>query len=122
MEDKHYFDEYAVASLKEVLENEFKVLMGAYRCDVIDKCNQIEGFYNIQDTENLLKSIHSLKGSSGNIGALVFSHLCAEFESVIHDKKASLINEKYKELLSEKEGLLQEIDVILKGYDQSTSD
>lgn len=123
MEQDSYFDEYSISSLKEILDNEFEALLIAYRVDVLEKYQQIEEFYKQADNNNMLKSIHTLKGTSGNIGAIPFSLLCADLENSIRDDNKAvddnktLIVERYQIFLDAKDTLLKNIDGLLKASD-----
>lgn len=79
-----HIDNEQLAELKEVLEDEFSVLIDTYLTDAKFRLQLIENGINSQDYEAVRLAAHSLKGASANLGALVLAELCEKLE---HDCK-----------------------------------
>ena len=80
----NHLDMEQLAELKEVLEDEFDVLINAYLTDAQMRLALIEQGIAKQDYEQIRLAAHSLKGASANIGALTLTQLCEQLE---HDCK-----------------------------------
>ncbi|GAA6168583.1 Hpt domain-containing protein [Sessilibacter corallicola] len=114
MAETKYFDSYALSSLKEILAGDFENLLNAYRKDVCEHFDVIFHHLKQDDRSGVLKSVHSLKGSSGNIGALAFSKICENFETSVKDNEDSSIEENSRLFFESKTPLLLEIDSLLE--------
>ena len=80
----HHLDKDQLAELKEVLEDEFNVLINTYLTDAQLRLQLIEQWISAQNYEQVRLAAHSLKGASANVGAVPLSHLCEKLE---HDCK-----------------------------------
>ncbi len=69
-------DQEHLTMLKEVMEGEFTVLLETFLDDSTTRLEVLEGTLNKGDSDAFFKAAHSLKGSSGNIGATGLSELC----------------------------------------------
>lgn len=76
----NHLDIEQLAELKEVLEDEFQVLINTYLADAQIRLALIEQGIAKQDYEQIRLAAHSLKGASANIGAVVLSNLCEQLE------------------------------------------
>jgi HPt (histidine-containing phosphotransfer) domain-containing protein len=79
-----HIDAEQLAELKEVLEDEFGVLISTYLTDAKFRLQLIQNGINCQDYEAVRLAAHSLKGASANLGALILAQLCEKLE---HDCK-----------------------------------
>jgi histidine phosphotransfer protein HptB len=79
-----HIDTEQLAELKEVLEDEFGVLISTYLTDAKFRLQLIQNGINSQDYEAVRLAAHSLKGASANLGALILAQLCEKLE---HDCK-----------------------------------
>lgn len=80
MTDSNHIDMTALAELKEVMEDEFPVLINTYLTDSVLRIAAIKEALGKNDPEELRRAAHSFKGSCGNIGALPLSELCKDLE------------------------------------------
>ncbi|MDX1757576.1 MAG: Hpt domain-containing protein [Marinobacter sp.] len=80
MTDKPHLDEEALAELKEVMEDEFDVLITTYLSDSRDRISTLRQALEREDPEGFSKAAHSFKGSSVNIGAPCLGELCLNAE------------------------------------------
>ena len=79
-----HIDAEQLAELKEVLEDEFSVLIDTYLTDAQFRLQLIQNGINSHDYEAVRLAAHSLKGASANLGALLLAELCEKLE---HDCK-----------------------------------
>ena len=74
-----------LAELKEVLEDEFHVLINTYLQDAILRQQIIGQAVQSADYEAARLAAHSLKGASANLGASLLADICERLE---HDCRA----------------------------------
>ena len=79
-----HIDAEQLAELKEVLEDEFGVLISTYLTDAKFRLQLIQNGINSHDYEAVRLAAHSLKGASANLGAVILAQLCEKLE---HDCK-----------------------------------
>ncbi len=86
-----------LAELKEVLEDEFSVLIKTYLQDAELRQSLIQAAVETHDYEAARLAAHSLKGASANLGALMLAEICEHLE---HDcragqyKDCAILNQK----------------------------
>ena len=100
-----HIDAEQLAELKEVLEDEFSVLIETYVTDAQFRLQLIQNGINNQDYEAVRLAAHSLKGASANLGALILAQLCERLE---HDCKVG----QYNDLRECSEMVAQELKLI----------
>lgn len=76
----NHLDMEQLAELKEVLENEFVVLIETYIKDAQFRLTLINDGLNNNNYEAVRLAAHSLKGASANLGATMLSNLCEQLE------------------------------------------
>lgn len=82
MNDKPHLDEEALAELKDVMEEEFDVLIQAYLADSRSRIESLEQALSEYNPDIFAKTAHSFKGSSINIGAPRLGQVCFEAEKL----------------------------------------
>ena len=80
MNDKPHLDDEALAELREVMEDEFEVLIRTYLTDSSERVDTLRASLQERDAESFTKSAHSFKGSCINIGAPRLGALCGDAE------------------------------------------
>ncbi len=105
-----HIDAEQLAELKEVLEDEFGVLISTYLTDAQFRLQLIQNGINSHDYEAVRLAAHSLKGASANLGALLLAQLCEKLE---HDCKAGHYQE-CNALFVEAQAEFVQVDVLLK--------
>ena len=81
MNDKiEHLDFVALAELREVMEDEFDILIETYLHDSAERVIQIQEAATARDAEALSRAAHSFKGSCTNVGVPVLAKLCMEVE------------------------------------------
>ena len=67
-------------TLKQVMEDDFALLIDTFVQDSADRINTLQQVINGKDADSVRRAAHSFKGSSSNIGAVYLSSLCAAME------------------------------------------
>ncbi|MBU2955249.1 Hpt domain-containing protein [Marinobacter sp. F3R08] len=99
MTDKPHLDEEALAELRDVMEDEFDVLIQTYLADSRDRIRSLRDALKTSDSDAFAKTAHSFKGSCINIGAPRLGELCLKAEMAGKGSR-----------LEEAPGLLDDID------------
>lgn len=69
-------DQDTLAMLKDVMEDEFSLLIETFIDDANTRIPTLRKSLDIAQMDELMRSAHSLKGSSSNLGAISFSQKC----------------------------------------------
>jgi HPt (histidine-containing phosphotransfer) domain-containing protein len=75
-------------TLREIMEDKFRLLIDAYLGEAPTLLDQIETAIGANDADALRMAAHSLKSSSGNIGGNGLSDIARELENLGRDGKA----------------------------------
>lgn len=73
-------DTDTLSMLKEVMEDDFQLLVSTFLDDAQLRIPQLFEEFNAGDGDMLRQTAHSLKGSSSNLGAVRLSELCFQVE------------------------------------------
>lgn len=76
-----HLDIGALQDLKEIMESEFETLVDTFIADSQSKVEQLASVIEQQDSDELRKVAHSLKGSSSNVCAFRLSEFARQLES-----------------------------------------
>ena len=109
-ENIEHLDLSALAELKEVMEEEFDILLEAFLHDSTERVVQIKEAAKERDSEALSRAAHSFKGSCTNIGVPILAQLCMDAEQ--KGKKGEL--EGIDELVISIEQAFSEVTKLLK--------
>ncbi len=85
-----HLDVDALKELREVMEDEFSVLIETYVKDSVMRVDSLYQALEAGDTDELRKAAHSFKGSCGNIGAQRLAEMCSQVEEA--GRKGALEN------------------------------
>ncbi|WP_375739181.1 Hpt domain-containing protein [Pseudomonas boanensis] len=77
-----HLDNAVLAALKEVMEDEFPVLLDTFMADSGERLRQFHQAVQQRDAQALRLSAHSFKGSCSNMGALPLASLCKRLEEL----------------------------------------
>ncbi|MGM0570151.1 Hpt domain-containing protein [Marinobacter sp.] len=80
MINKPHLDEEALAELRDVMEDEFDILIQTYISDSRERIQALHQALSDNDPDAFAKTAHSFKGSSINIGASRLGDLCMQIE------------------------------------------
>ena len=84
-EPLQHIDVKALAELREVMEDEFPVLIETFLKDSANRIQQIRSAMNEQAAEQFGRACHGFKGSCINIGAPRLAELCKRGELMGHE-------------------------------------
>lgn len=79
MSEKH-LDLGIIDSLKEVMADDFSVLLDTFYRDSVKRINDLRAAVANSDLDDVRRLAHSFKGSSSNLGAYRLSELCLLLE------------------------------------------
>ncbi|MCJ8314328.1 MAG: Hpt domain-containing protein [Saccharospirillaceae bacterium] len=96
-----HLDLDALEMLKEIMEDEFSLLINTFLNDAVERIEQINAAINAKNSEDIRRAAHSFKGSSANIGAHVLQGLCLVLEDAGHNGDTSLAPEMAKRIEQE---------------------
>lgn len=72
-----HLDRDVLSTLQEVMEDGYPVLLETFLSDSQERLRQL---HKADDTNQLIATAHSLKGSSSNMGAIRLAELCHQLE------------------------------------------
>ena len=98
--DEH-LDLTALAELKDIMEDDFTVLINTFVADVENKLEDMVKIIASADAEALRQIAHSVKGSSGNVSAIQLSEYARKLESMGRDHKLDGASDVYALFKSE---------------------
>ena len=87
--------------IKDVMEEEFALLLETYLRESELQHQRIDEAWQEQGLDELRRCAHSLKGSSGNIGAEQLAALCSQLERLARDKETEEVPETIAALSQE---------------------
>ena len=96
-----HLDIAALDELKEVMEEEFGILLQTFIEDSDIRLEDMRRAIENSKSDELLKSAHSFKGSCGNIGAFQLSELCKQAEQMGRDVELGKAPDLFKGIESE---------------------
>lgn len=82
MGQEAHVDEAMIMELKEVMGEDFHVLLETFLVDSKQRLEHLQEAIAAETAEELRHTAHSFKGSSGNIGAAQLSSLCKDLEDL----------------------------------------
>lgn len=77
--DQH-LDYDALAALKEIMDEDFLLLIDTFFQDSTTRILTLRTFMNSTDGDAIRRAAHSFKGSCSNLGALHLANLCSALE------------------------------------------
>lgn len=80
MNDVLHLDYDALNALKEVMEDDFGLLIETYLRDSTDRLLSLQQMIGGENLDAIRRTAHSFKGSSSNLGAVHLASLCAVIE------------------------------------------
>lgn len=81
MSNETAIDMDTIAMLRDVMEDDFQVLIDTFLSDGESKLNDLNQQITVADAEAVRRTAHSLKGSCGNVGAVPLADVCQILES-----------------------------------------
>jgi HPt (histidine-containing phosphotransfer) domain-containing protein len=103
MDSSQHLDLEALASLKDIMEDDFGLLIDTFINDSEQRIASLAQELERSDSDGVRRSAHSFKGSSSNIGAPQLTELCQLLEDRGNDGKL--------------EGMKAQLDLIREEFD-----
>lgn len=75
-----HLDHEAMVELRDVMEGDFEFLLNTYLSDTRTRIDTLKAALDRNDLEQCARAVHSLKGSSINVGAMRLGQCCVEAE------------------------------------------
>lgn len=75
-----HLDYTVLESLKEVMEDDFVLLLETFVQDSNERIAKLQSLVNTDDKEAIRRAAHSFKGSCSNVGATQLTSLCCDLE------------------------------------------
>ncbi|MDG5498594.1 Hpt domain-containing protein [Marinobacter sp. BGYM27] len=111
MNKKPHLDDEALSELRDVMEDEFDVLIRTYLSDSGERIDILRSALSSRDSQAFTHSAHSFKGSCINIGAPRLGALCSEAEIAGREERiddaAHLLDDIQSEFLTVRQLLEQ---------------
>lgn len=104
-----HVDIEALETLKEVMEDEFQLLIDTFVQDSTDRLGALREALANGDADGLRRAAHSFKGSSSNIGAIPLSEICFVIEEGGRNNQLDGLDQKLAEAEAEFEAVKVEL-------------
>ena len=92
-----HLDHEVLSALREVMEDEYPLLLDTFLIDSKERLRQLK----TDDTNQLIATAHSFKGSSSNMGAIRLFELCDQLEQQAKELSPGGIEKLVAEIDSE---------------------
>lgn len=99
-----------IDGLKEIMGKDFGLLIDTYRVDFQQRLGSMIQALADRNADELCKAAHSLKGSSGNLGARPVEELCLALEADARSGNIDHANTLVSRIRSTYDALLPELD------------
>jgi histidine phosphotransfer protein HptB len=86
MNDVQHLDYDALNALKDVMEDDFGLLIQTYLKDSTDRLVSLRQLILSENADLIRRTAHSFKGSSSNLGAVYLATLCSMVERKAMDQ------------------------------------
>lgn len=88
-----HLDYDALNALKDVMENDFGLLIETYLKDSSERLTALQALIVGKNADSIRRTAHSFKGSSSNLGAVHLASLCAIIERKALDQNFEALTE-----------------------------
>lgn len=107
-----HIDTEMLNELKEVMEDDFEILINTFLTDSESRLEDVECAYDSLDGEKLRGSAHSFKGSCSNVGAAKLAEICKKVEELGKEDKPGEAGPLIEEIKTE----FDAVRIILKEH------
>lgn len=83
----NHLDVNALNELKEVMGDEFSLLIETFLNDSVTRVESIQQALDSDDADQIRRAAHSFKGSASNMGAIHLAEKCRELENMGRDEQ-----------------------------------
>lgn len=102
-----------LGQLKEVMEDDFVSLIDTFVSDTSQRLIVMEIAIGQEDSETLWSNAHSIKGSSGNLGAVGVELCCSKLETAARLLQSAQLQDLLDQLKAEFHKLVRQLDQYL---------
>lgn len=107
-----HIDHEAIVTLKEVMEDEFQLLIDTFLSDSEERLEALREGVSALDADAVRRAAHSFKGSSSNIGAPQLAEICFKMEEAGRTNQLDNLPRLLAEAEAEFAVVKQEIDAL----------
>ncbi len=108
-----HLDHGALKDLKEIMDDDFSLLIETFISDSLLRIGAISQAIEAGDAEQVRTAAHSFKGSSSNICALLLTDLCEDLENMGRENDLSLAKSTYARIREEFEIVKQALEEMI---------
>lgn len=101
MTAEQHLDLEALNELKEVMGDEFSLLITTFIDDSVTRLDTIKSAVQSADPEAIRRTAHSFKGSASNMGALQLTDHCRRLEELGHSGTSDGADVIFEKLVAE---------------------
>ena len=101
MNDQAAVDADVLGALKEVMEDQFGVLIQTYLDDAQVRIDEMSAAITAADADGLRCGAHSFKGSCSNLGVLPLAEICQKLETMGREGSTDGAAELFDEVRTE---------------------
>lgn len=114
MDKTPHLDEEALAELRDVMEDEFTLLIKTYVGDSLERISGLKTALKAGDEGAFTRMAHSLKGSCINIGAPYLGELCQAAEAAGKAQRLDLASALLKNIEFEFQVVSDQLKTLLR--------
>lgn len=108
-----HVDMAALGELKEVMEDDFGLLLETFFADSDTRKQAIADAIAAADAEQLRTSAHAFKGSAGNMAASRLTELCQQLETMGREGQVDGADAVFQQVLAEYDHVKAALDSLL---------
>ena len=110
MTAEQHLDLDALDELKDVMGDEFSLLISTFVDDSTVRLETIKEAVLSGEPDAIRRTAHSFKGSASNMGAVRLTELCRSLEELGHEGKSEGANSLYEDLVVEYQQVQQALN------------
>jgi HPt (histidine-containing phosphotransfer) domain-containing protein len=95
--EKPILDSELIDQLREIMEDDFSLLLETYLVESQLQLSAVESSHAANNSDQLSKDAHRLKGSCSNIGAVDLAKTCADIEADPSQDMSSLFTQLHRQ-------------------------
>ena len=107
-------DKTVLDNLKSIMEDEYTEVLQIYLEESINLMSDIHAYFE-EESEDLIRAVHTLKSSSKNVGAVLLGDIAARMEALLNDNNVV----SARTYLDELQDVFTKSHALIKKYAQS---
>jgi HPt (histidine-containing phosphotransfer) domain-containing protein len=96
-----HLDQQAVATLKDVMEDDFPLLVHTFLQDSENRIKTLQSLIASPEAEVIRRTAHSFKGSCSNVGAILLASYCADLEKKGLNQQLATLEQDVERIIAE---------------------